>query len=158
MNNLILCGHKSVGKSYFGKLVSQRLEIPFIETDKLVEEFYYRKTGGVRDCRSIFMTEGSDLFRALESLVVASLVHTRGALIALGGGTLINLQNRIYLSSLGKVVYLSLSQEILKKRSLSLDVSFEERSLIYEQVATEKVQLDGKEDLEVVEEIAHLFR
>lgn len=169
--NLILIGYPSSGKSYFGSLLSHKLKCPFIDTDRFVEELYQNKYQEKESCREIFLKLGEDGFRKLEKKVIDHL-HVHRAVIAVGGGTLLNADNCSKLEKLGIFVYLEADSETIKKRILSqgipsfldsqnLDLSFEkmfaERRLIYETMATFRIKIQGKAESQILDELAEIY-
>lgn len=111
--NLILCGFKSCGKSHFGKLLAEKHKLTFIDTDQLLEERISLS------CAELTRKFGVRTFRFFEREVIASLENIQGAIIALGGGSLLDAANAQRIVQLGTLVYLQLEKETLKKRLLS---------------------------------------
>lgn len=170
--NLILLGHKSCGKTYFGRLFSQEFACQFIDTDLLVEKSYEDAFGQRLNCRQICLKIGEPAFRCLESQVIDQLLGVKNAIISLGGGAVLNAQNCSKLSGLGKLVYLEAGKEIIKQRILkdvvpsflnaadlenSFERMYEERKPIYERVSEYKVILDGQTDQQILDELKRIF-
>jgi shikimate kinase len=94
--NIVLTGMPGCGKSTVGPL----LERPFYDTDAEVE-----KAAG-RSIAEIFAEEGEARFRKWESEAVSRLSALDGAVIATGGGVVLNPENMRALKRSGFVVFL----------------------------------------------------
>ena len=100
MSHLLLIGFMGAGKSTVGRLVAERLDLPFVDLDSLIEQ---------RDGRSvseIFETDGEPAFRALETSELESLKELVPSVVSCGGGAVLSDANRVILKALGLVVYL----------------------------------------------------
>lgn len=112
--NIILCGLPKSGKSTIGALVAKKLRCPFVDTDRLIEEAYFHKTGEKLPCRMIYLKERDDSFRKLETEQVKSLENISGQhLIAVGGGTLNACANIAILRKVGHVIYLKAPPQLI---------------------------------------------
>jgi shikimate kinase len=118
LNNLILCGFKGCGKTYFGKRASALLQIPFIDTDQLIEEAYLRLFNTPLSCTQIGREKGNSYFRQLEKECIHSLGDIKNSLISLGGGSILDPDNVLFLKKRGMLLYLKMDKEVLKKRML----------------------------------------
>ena len=78
--NIVLIGMMGCGKTTVGRLLSQRLGRPLIDTDALIEQRQGRTIPG------IFAQEGEAHFRALELELCRELSGQGGLVIACGGG------------------------------------------------------------------------
>lgn len=171
--NLILFGFKSCGKTTLGKKCAHLLDSPFIDTDSLLERLYFKKTGRQLSFREIFKTVGADAFRALESDVLQQLKDTQNAVIAVGGGLVLDPHNVSILAKLGKLVYLKVSKKTLKKRILNAELpafldpidpeeSFEqmyrERRVRYEEINALSIDLENQTQDQVVLELWTLIQ
>ena len=116
MNNLLqgvnvyLIGMMGSGKSTIGKILAQKLNYRFFDTDVLIE--------GVagKPIPSIFANEGEDYFRDLETQVLKEVsAYRSSAIVATGGGIIQKEINRDYLSK-DFIVWLNVDVEILRKR------------------------------------------
>ena len=91
--NLVFLGMMGSGKSSIGSLVSQKLGLPFIDIDNLIE----KNTG--MSISEIFENKGEDYFRDLEEKITLKVLKNLKNIISLGGGGFIN--NRIRKEILG---------------------------------------------------------
>ena len=91
------------GKSTIGRLLSDELEIPFIDSDKEIED----KAGA--NIPWIFDMEGEAGFRERETKAIDDLTLIDNIVLATGGGAVLKAENRKYLRSRGFVVYLKTS-------------------------------------------------
>jgi shikimate kinase len=171
--NLILFGFKSCGKTTLGKMIAIRMNRPFIDTDQMLQQLYFERTGEQMHFREIFKEIGAEAFRALESDVVQHLKSTKNAIIALGGGLILNAQNAAVLAKSGQLVYLAVSKETLKRRILSkeelpafLDPSdpegsfeqfYQERLAKYEAIPALSIDLETKTQDQVILELSALI-
>ena len=102
------------GKTTVGRIAAEELGIAFLDTDAEIEE------GQGRSIKSIFEDYGEDWFRKAECLTLDSLVRqAEPAIVALGGGTLIDPQNLARIRPHGLLVYLRLSLDELAARLTS---------------------------------------
>ncbi len=108
--NLVLIGMSGAGKSRVGRLVAQRLRWRFVDTDVEIE----RTTG--RSVPDIFAADGEAAFRAVERAVVARAARRAGAVIATGGGAVLDPANRALLFSGNLVICLVASAEQIAER------------------------------------------
>ena len=107
---IVLVGLPGSGKSSVGRRLAQRLDLPFFDSDTVIEQ---RIGCTIRD---FFAREGETRFRDLEQEVIAELVGTRGAVVATGGGAVLREANRDALRSGAYVIYLHSMPEDLYRR------------------------------------------
>ena len=112
--HVILTGLRGTGKSSVGKVLAQRLNFAFVDTDTRIED--------LAGCRiaAIVAQHGWEHFRALERQVVTQVAATDRHVVATGGGTLIDAENTRLLKTRGVVVLLVCDLSILQRR-LALD-------------------------------------
>ena len=93
-----------------GKVLAQRLNFVFVDTDTRIEE--------LAGCRiaAIVAQHGWEHFRALERQVVTRVAATDQHVVAAGGGTLIDAENTRLLKTHGMVVLLVCELSILQRR------------------------------------------
>jgi shikimate kinase len=108
--NVILTGLRGTGKSSVGKVLAQRLNFAFVDTDTRIEE--------LAGCRiaAIVAQHGWEHFRALERQVVTQVAATDRHVVATGGGTLIDAENAKLLKTHGVVILLVCELSILQRR------------------------------------------
>ena len=109
-DNIFLVGFMGVGKSAAGKLLAEKLEHEFFETDLLIE-----KTAD-KDINQIFKDSGESVFRAVETTVLKKVSIERNAVISCGGGIILREENRKIMSESGTTVFLNASPETLLSR------------------------------------------
>ncbi len=80
--NIVLTGFMGSGKSAVGKILSQRLKMEFIETDRLIEE---RENMAIKD---IFALKGEKYFREIEKNICLEVLEKKNVIISLGGGSI----------------------------------------------------------------------
>lgn len=166
--NLILFGYKSSGKTFFGSLLAQELGILFIDTDQCIEKLYKKEFQEESNSRQISLKMGEVGFRMLEERVIDDLQEVTNAIIALGGGAVLNPKNCLKLEKLGKLVYLEADKEVIKQRIFNYEIPsfldpknpinsfermYEERRPIYEKISSFKVKVHGKTDQQVLNEL-----
>lgn len=82
MNSIFLLGYMGCGKSTIGKSLAQKLNIPFIDLDQVIEN---QENESIK---AIFDKRGELYFRKLERQVLQDLIAQESpAVISLGGGT-----------------------------------------------------------------------
>jgi len=107
---VFLVGMPGSGKSTVGRQLSRRLQLPFFDSDHLIEQ---RLGCSIRE---YFAREGEAAFRDLEGQVLAELAQGADAVVATGGGAVLREANRNALRAGGKVIYLRSSPEELYRR------------------------------------------
>ena len=110
MSQVILTGFMATGKSEVGRRLARRLGRPFVDLDKLVE------AAAGKTVAAIFAAEGEARFRELERGAVEEACRVPDAVIATGGGTLLDAENRRRLASAGPIVCLSAAPEEIVRR------------------------------------------
>ncbi len=167
--NILLCGPAFSGKTTFGQIAAQKLEWTFLDTDRLLEQCYASNKERSLTCREIYRNEGEQIFRIYEKRALASLTGCKNCVIALGGGTLSQLENIRLLKNLGTLLYLKTPVEDLQKRLLASTLPsyledevdplaafrklIQDRAAIFERYADKIVDTKGLEDGEVLLEI-----
>ncbi len=120
MPHLFLYGPPGTGKSTIGQLLAEKLRLPFIDLDRLIES-----QAGM-SIPQIMEQQGETAFRELEASALKALAPTpspsgRGeSVIALGGGALLRGENRAIAEASGKIILLTAELDTLLER-LSAD-------------------------------------
>lgn len=108
--NVVLIGLRGTGKSTCGKMLAVRLGWLFIDTDEVVQE----RAG--KSIREIFDEGGEPLFRQLESEAVRQAARHDQAVIASGGGAILDPENVADLRRQGFLIHLTAAPHELWKR------------------------------------------
>ena len=85
--SIVLVGAPGSGKSTVGRLLAERLGLPFVDVDAVIEQC----TG--RSITEIFADDGEPAFRALEEQTTLELLGET-AVLALGGGAVLSAATR----------------------------------------------------------------
>jgi shikimate kinase len=99
-DKLYLVGFMGAGKSTVARALARRLDWKVEDIDERIER---RER---RDIPSIFRQEGESYFRAVERDELIALLPQRGAVVATGGGTVVDSGNRALMLRDGAVVWL----------------------------------------------------
>lgn len=120
--NLVLIGMPGSGKTTIGNALSTLSGKPLVDLDEEI----VRKAG--KPIPEIFAQEGEQVFRDLESRVLAEVCAQGGQIIATGGGAILREENRAALRRTGRVYWLRRKLDLLPKdgRPLSQRGSLEE--------------------------------
>ncbi len=105
----ILIGMMGAGKSTVGRALAGLAEVPFTDTDSLLERRFGRQVS------SIFRIYGEVAFRAHETSVLQAVQREPGVL-ATGGGLVMKEENWTEFQRLGKTVFLDVPPIQLKER------------------------------------------
>ena len=154
---IVVVGFMGAGKTTVSRLLADRLGLPFVDSDQVIEQRTRRPV------RRIFAEEGEPAFRDLEHEVVADLLDGPEAVLALGGGAADRQETRDLLKS-ADVVYLSVgfAESMLRVagdtgRPLlaqpGLAELYERRMATYQSVATLTVATDGRRPEAVCQEV-----
>jgi len=163
---IILVGYRCTGKTSVGKQVSVRLGIPFYDTDELIQG-HVGKT-----VKEIVDDKGWDAFRAAERTIIKQLPSFADAVIAVGGGAVMDAENREVLQGSGFCIWLTadlktiierirndkastaqrppLSDDSLERETAEI---IEARRPVYQELADCTVDTAGKEIDAVADEV-----
>lgn len=114
--NLVIIGPKGSGKSTIGKELSINLNLNFIDTDNLIESFYYTQTGMKKNFREIYRDVKETKFREIEENAIKATEENDYTVISVGGSTYINPKNRTVLRNNSITIFLETDPEILWER------------------------------------------
>lgn len=107
---IALVGLPGSGKSTVGRQLARRLQLPFFDSDQLIE-----KQLGC-SIREYFEREGETSFRDVEEAVIDQLTLQPSAVLSTGGGAVLRAANRQHLRERGRVVYLNSTPTELFRR------------------------------------------
>lgn len=164
--HLYLIGLRGTGKTTVAELLSKRLNLPWIDTDRQIE------AASGASIRELFMTRGEAYFRGLETEAIHLVPDSPPQVVSLGGGAILSPSNRDWIRATGHAVWLRASIDTMAERILEDEKSAssrpaltgrsvrdeiaqlsEQRRCLYEQMASSTVDTDGRTPEEVCEEI-----
>ena len=154
VERLVLTGFMGAGKSTVGPLLAQRMGWHFCDTDREIEARY--------GCSipDMFRSVGEDKFRRRESVEVARVTGRSQVVVALGGGVLDSLTNRLLLEQASgtTIIFLDAPFAVLFDRCvlqegallrpilanpLAAEERFGRRARLYRGCATHSVNTEG---------------
>ena len=107
---IYLPGFMASGKSTVGPKAAARLGQPFLDLDRLIAAH------DGRSIPAIFGEDGEEHFRALETEMLHRTTETDDLVVALGGGALVDDDNRAFAKEHGQVIYLEVPVDTLLER------------------------------------------
>lgn len=164
---IILIGPMGAGKSAIGRQLARRSGLHFFDTDEVIQQ----RTGV--DIPLIFEIEGESGFRAREKQVLEALLEGEVAVIATGGGIILDEENRRRMNRGGMVVFLETGIEWQVRRThrtrqrplldtpdpqTRLEELYRTREPMYRECAHVTVNTDGRRVAEVTDEILQELR
>src|SRR5690606_16432953 len=163
---LAMAGFMGTGKSRIGWELSRRLQLTFVDTDRVIERVSCMRI------TDIFELYGEQVFRDYETEIVKRCVRLDEVIVSTGGGTTVRPENRALLRQRGPVVVLTASPETVMKRTrrhrrplleqgdplARIRTLMEQRAAAYADVAAFTVSTDGRDSVDVVEEIVEKLK
>ena len=162
--NIVLIGMMGSGKSSIGKILSNKLNLEFIDIDEKIEK---KENKTISD---IFKNNGENYFRKIEEDLSINYLKLQNKIISLGGGGYINLKIRKQCLANCISVWLNWKHEALinriknsKKRPLAIKLNSSEiikliieRSKIYN-LSDYKINCDKLNKDQIVEKIINFY-
>lgn len=160
---LVLAGFKGVGKTTCGKVLADFLRLPFFDTDELLCQRHNKSI------REIHVELKEDRFREEEASVLEELIEEKKAVVALGGGTLVNKKAQEIVSDMGCLVYLHCTLDNLLRRLQpasfldpndlqgSFERIYETRHPIFCRLCQYRVDVDDRSPEEVAQTIMNFY-
>lgn len=109
--NIALTGFMAVGKSAVGRRLAERLQLSFVDIDRVIEE---REGTSIAE---IFARKGEPYFRSLEKRLLAEILERDGQVIATGGGAVSDEESLRLLKKRSLLVCLTADVERLLQRA-----------------------------------------
>jgi shikimate kinase len=110
VDNIVLVGFMGSGKSSVGREIARRRRMQFLDTDSMIRQKYGKSIP------EIFAMFGELTFRENETRCLEELQEREGIVAATGGGIVARAQNRSLIKSLGTVIWLIASEEMIWNR------------------------------------------
>ena len=112
--NIILIGMSGVGKTYLGKYISEKLNMPFYDTDELIIREHNTQL------KDLIKIHSWEWFRNEEYLTLQKLNEMKNIIISTGGGIIENVNiKELFNSHLIIYIKRNISNEIKLERCLS---------------------------------------
>lgn len=148
--HIVLLGFKHVGKSAIGRILAQRLGLPFYELDAVIEALYLERLGQKSNCREIVAGHGEKYFRSLEGEALKQVLQQPKGVVALGGGAVMAHFNRSLIQSHIRV-HITAPQNTVRARvttagwprAARFDEIWRQRDPVYRQLAQITVENTG---------------
>ena len=100
----------ATGKSTIGRKVAKRTELPFLDTDKMIEE------AEGAECADIMTYAGEEYFRNAERKALEQTAEYENAIVSTGGGLPVWGDNQKWIAEHGVSVYLKRTPEQILSR------------------------------------------
>ncbi len=111
---IFLIGFMGSGKTYWGRLLGEKLRLPFFDLDEQVE------SSEGKPINRIFAEDGEEYFRLLEKDTLHILTESHDSFVmATGGGTPCYFNNIEYMKKAGTTVWINTPVELLFERLLN---------------------------------------
>lgn len=108
--SVVLVGMMGAGKTAVGRALSQRLGVPFLDSDAAIEE------AAQASIAEIFARDGEAFFRDRETEVIGRLLSGPAGIISTGGGAFMKERNRKLIADKGVAVWLDVDVQVLWDR------------------------------------------
>ncbi|OKL53893.1 hypothetical protein BSZ39_07040 [Bowdeniella nasicola] len=133
MSSVILVGMPGVGKTTVGTELASRLDLPFRDLDRIFEDVHRISPA------EYIRTRGEDAFRVKEAELISRAVAGESAVIATGGGVVVDPVARWQLWNAGTIVWLDAPDHVLRNR-FSADPDLRPLTQSAEQLAERRAQ------------------
>ncbi len=107
---IYLIGYRCTGKTTIGKILSEKLNFPFLDIDEQIQLQQNRSIA------SMVEAFGWDKFRKLEQQTLFKTKDNQNIVISTGGGVVLDLDNRKFLKNHGIIIWLFAKPEIILQR------------------------------------------
>jgi shikimate kinase len=171
MPHIFLIGYRCTGKTSVGRRLASERHLPFYDTDVQV----VTRTG--KTIREWVQGKGWDAFRQAEKSVIREIPSWSAGVVALGGGAVLDLDNRETIKKNGAIVWLTAHVRTIRERMRGDALTEDQRpplseadweteilgtlavrTPIYQALADLQIDTQGKTIDAVVEEILRVLK
>jgi shikimate kinase len=168
MKNIILIGYRCTGKTSVGRKLAEKLKLPFYDTDTMITD----RIGTT--IKAWVEEKGWPSFRREEKTIIKGIAFLKPGVISLGGGAVMDPENREIIRSMGLIVWLTADVSTILTRMKSDPMNkdnrpplsekdwenetLSQRSPIYRQSSDYSIDTEGKTVEEVTEEVLNQIR
>ncbi len=164
--NIFLIGYRCTGKSSVGKRLADRLDRPFVDTDRLLAA-----EAGL-SIKEVVAKHGWEVFRTMENTIVKRVCTPAQHVVATGGGVVLDPENVKRMKNSGRLIWLQANSETIKNRMMrdsgteafrpaltptdsitEIEESLIERNPLYKQASDLCVETDAREIEEICDTI-----
>jgi shikimate kinase len=132
MGSIVLVGPMGAGKTTLGKRLAKVLDLPFVDTDKMVAADH----GSIKN---LFAMKGEAHFRDLESAALVTALNNQGV-VATGGGIVLSQENRALLSQ-NATIFLDTNMEfVLRSLNVSKRPLLKDNPEMWEQIYRDRLE------------------
>jgi len=132
MGSIVLVGPMGAGKTTLGKRLAKILDLPFVDTDKMV-------TADHGSIKNLFALKGEAYFRDLESAALVRALDGKGV-VATGGGIVLSQENRTLLSQ-NATIFLDTNMEfVLRSLNVSKRPLLKDDPEIWQQIYQDRLE------------------
>jgi len=110
MKNIILIGYRGTGKTSVGRRLAEKLKAPFYDTDQMIID----RMG--KTIKQWVREKGWESFRQEEKAIIRGISSLDCGVIALGGGAVMDSENREVLRQQGLIIWLNADIETIMER------------------------------------------
>ena len=111
--SVVLIGIMGSGKSAIGSMLSERLGVPFSDTDEMIE----KEVG--KEIYKIFEDSGEKYFRQVEEKVVERALDSSAHIISTGGGSILSPKTRSMIKLNSFSIWIHCNVRIIARRILN---------------------------------------
>tara|TARA_B100000575_G_C23035520_1_gene596097 strand:+ start:272 stop:808 length:537 start_codon:yes stop_codon:yes gene_type:complete len=108
--SIVLIGLMGSGKSAIGKMLSEKMDVPLSDTDKIIQ----KEVGKTID--EIFNDPGEKIFRQVEEKVLGRVLDETAHIISTGGGSILSSKTRSAIKSKSFSIWVQCDVNIISNR------------------------------------------
>lgn len=132
--NIIITGPRASGKTTVGRILAKQMDRSFLDTDELIEN---QEGISIGEMVNLY---GWSYFRFLEKDIISSISNLNHFVISVGGGAILDPENRDVLKKNGFIIFLTAKPDILANRMRKDSSTSKRRPSLTEEGALEEIK------------------